>query len=137
MANRGEENIHKANRERTSEEHRRNARKAGIASGVARREKKTLRAQLLTLLDTTHITSKGEEKTLRELAALALIKRAMQGDPSAFKTIRETIGEDVPKQVEIESRSKVKISFGNMTPEQFAICLADIKEQEQRGQEDE
>lgn len=137
MANKGAENIYKANRERTSEEHRRNTRKAGIASGVARREKKTLRAQLLTLLDTTHVTQKGEEKTLRELTALALIKRAMSGDPSAFKVIRETIGEDVPKQVEVESKSRVKISFGNMTAEQFAICLADLKEQEEREGNDE
>lgn len=136
MAN-NEENIHRANKTRTAEKRRENARKAGIASGVARREKKTLRAQLLTLLDTVKTTKDGESKTLRELAAMALIKRAIQGDPSAFKTIRETIGEDVPKQVNIDSRSKVKISFGNMTAEQFAICLADIKEQEQREQEDE
>lgn len=136
MAN-NEHNILNANKTRTAEKRRENARKAGIASGVARREKRTLRAQLLTLLDTTKKTKDGEEKTLRELAALALIKRAISGDPSAFKVIRETIGEDVPKQVEVESKSRVKISFGNMTPEQFTICLADIKEQEQREQEDE
>lgn len=136
MAN-NEHNILNANKTRTAEKRRENARKAGIASGVARREKRTLRAQLLTLLDTTKKTKDGEEKTLRELAALALIKRAISGDPSAFKVIRETIGEDVPKQVELESKSKVKISFGNMTAEQFAICLADLKEQEEREGNDE
>ena len=135
MAN--DENIHRANRERTASKRRENARKAGIASGAARRAKKTLREQLLTLLDTTKTTKDGETKTLRELAALALIKRAIQGDPTAFKTIRETIGEDAPKQVDVTQRGAVNISFGNMTPEQFAICLADIKEQEQREQEDE
>lgn len=136
MAN-NEHNILNANKTRTAEKRRENARKAGIASGVARREKRTLRAQLLTLLDTTKKTKDGEEKTLRELAALALIKRAISGDPSAFKVIRETIGEDVPKQVEVESKSRVKISFGNMTAEQFAICLADLKEQEEREGNDE
>lgn len=133
MAN--DENIHRANRERTASKRRENARKAGIASGAARRAKRTLREQLLTLLDTTHVTKSGEEKTLRELAALALIKRAMQGDPSAFKTIRETIGEDTPKQVDITQRGAVGISFGNMTAEQFAICLEDIKEKEEREDE--
>ena len=136
MAN-NEHNILNANKVRTAEKRRENARKAGIASGAARREKRTLRAQLLTLLDTKKKTKDGEEKTLRELAALALIKRAISGDPSAFKVIRETIGEDVPKQVEVESKSRVKISFGNMTAEQFAICLADLKEQEEREGNDE
>lgn len=38
---------------------------------------------------------------------------------------------------DVKSENKTAISFGNMTAEQFAICLADLKEQEERESNDE
>ena len=69
---------------RTPEERRENARKAGIASGEARRERKTLREELVLLLSTGQYQSKMCTK---------LVKKAMKGDIAAFTTIRDTIGE--------------------------------------------
>lgn len=68
----------------TPEELRERARKAGIASGKARRERKTLREELLLLLE------KGDTQ---EKISLAMIKEALEGNTKAFEVIRDTIGE--------------------------------------------
>ncbi len=68
----------------TSEEAREIGRKGGIASGKARRERKTLREELLLLLE------KGDTQ---EKISLAMIKEALDGNTKAFEVIRDTIGE--------------------------------------------
>lgn len=70
--------------DRTTEEQREIARKGGIASGKARRERKTLREELLLLLE------KGDTQ---EKISLAMIKEALDGNTKAFEVIRDTIGE--------------------------------------------
>ena len=70
--------------ERTKEEQREIARQGGIASGKARRERKTLREELLLLLE------KGDTQ---EKISLAMIKEALGGNTKAFEVIRDTIGE--------------------------------------------
>jgi hypothetical protein len=91
---------------RTKEEQREIARKGGIASGKARKERKTLKEELLLLLE--------DEKTQKELS-VALIRRAKAFDSmgnKAYEVIRDTIGEkptdkleftqDKPFEVKIE-----------------------------------
>lgn len=68
----------------TSSEARENGRKGGIASGEARRKRKTLKEELLLLL------SEGDTQYS---VTLALIEKAMSGDTKAFEIIRDTIGE--------------------------------------------
>lgn len=70
--------------ERTKEEQREIARKGGIASGEARRRKKTLKEELIALLETNDNNNK---------ISVALLQRALNGDIQAFTTIRDTIGE--------------------------------------------
>lgn len=70
--------------DRTTEEVREIARKGGIASGEARRRKKTFKEELITLLETDNNNAK---------ISVALLKRALNGDIQAFTTIRDTIGE--------------------------------------------
>ena len=65
------------------------ARRGGINSGKARREKATMKATLEMLLDET---SKNG-KTYRELATLGLLKGAINGNAGNYKTILETLGE--------------------------------------------
>ena len=75
------------NSERTPEERKELARKAGIASGKARRERRTLKEELLLLLESEDIQNK---------ISVALIERAMTFDTmgnKAFEVIRDTIGE--------------------------------------------
>ena len=72
------------NSERTPSELREMARNGGLASGEARRKRKTLKEELLLML------SEGETQ---QSVTLALIERAMSGDTKAFEVIRDTIGE--------------------------------------------
>ena len=68
----------------SSDEARENGRKGGIASAEARKARKTLKEELLLLLDT-------DDNNKR--ISVALLERALKGDISAFTTIRDTIGE--------------------------------------------
>ena len=72
------------NCERTPSELREMARNGGLASGEARRKRKTLKEELLLML------SEGETQ---QSVTLALIEKAMSGDTKAFEVIRDTIGE--------------------------------------------
>lgn len=88
MANKGQENLIPFT-ERTKEEQREIARQGGIASGIVRKEKATMKKALELLLDEK--TKKG--KTYRELATLGLIKGAIDGKAENYKTIIELLGE--------------------------------------------
>ena len=74
---------------RTTEEQTEIARKGGIASGKARREKATMKATLEMLLNETN--KKGV--TYRNLATLGLIQGAIKGNAQNYRTILETLGE--------------------------------------------
>lgn len=91
----------KLNSERTPQERKELAKKAGIKSGEARRAKKTMREMLDYLLYKEITNSKGEKVTTKEEAAAALIKKAIQGDVKAFEVIRDTIGEKPVEQHDI------------------------------------
>lgn len=69
---------------RTKEERKALARKAGLASGKARRERKTLREDLLALL-----SAGNTQKDMN----LAIIAKALEGDTRAYEIVRDTIGE--------------------------------------------
>lgn len=112
----------------TTEKAREIGRKGGIASGVAKRARKTLREELLFLLDTTRKVKSGgkiSEKTMRELASIGLIERAIKGDATAYKVLRETIGEDAaPTKVAIEGSMSIAVpNLDGLTPEQIAQLL--------------
>ena len=72
------------NSERTPSELREMARNGGLASGEARRKRKTLKEELLLML---------AEGDTQQSVTLALIEKAMSGDTKAFEVIRDTIGE--------------------------------------------
>lgn len=84
--------------DRTPEQRRASAIKAGKASGVARAEKKTFRAMLEVLLEKELETKDGEKKTTREAILIGQIREAMKGKTKAAEFIRDTMGEN-PKQV--------------------------------------
>lgn len=99
--NKGIENLIPCS-ERSKEEARELGRKGGIASGIARRERKTLKDELLMLLDTDDNNKK---------ISVALLKRALEGDISAFTTIRDTIGEKQTDKIDANINSDVTISI--------------------------
>ena len=99
MAN--EQNLN-SNNERTPSERRENARKAGKASGEARRKRKTLREELLALLET---------KQYQEKISLAMLEKASRGDTKAFEVIRDTIGEKPSDKLEIDQDKPFKVNI--------------------------
>lgn len=99
--NKGIENLIPCS-ERSKEEARELGRKGGIASGIARRERKTLKDELIMLLDTDDNNKK---------ISVALLKRALEGDISAFTTIRDTIGEKPSDKIDANLNSDVTISI--------------------------
>ena len=77
----GKENLRPVS---SKEEARERGRKGGLASGEARRKRKTLKEELLLML------AEGETQ---QSVTLALIEKAMSGDTKAFEVIRDTTGE--------------------------------------------
>ena len=99
MAN--EKNL-KPQNTRTKKEQREIAKKGGIASGESRRKRKTLKEELLALLETNDYNKK---------ISLALIKEALLGNTKAFKTIRDTIGEKPVETVELNQDKPFEVNI--------------------------
>ncbi len=76
-------------------------RKGGVRSGEARRARKTLREELLGLLQVVMKDSNGVEHSQQEAISVALIRKAREGDVRAFAEIRDTIGEKSAEKVEL------------------------------------
>ena len=81
------------NEARTPEERRENARKAGIASGKARREKADLKRQLQVFLEAEATKDKnGEPLTGAELMVKVAVREMAAGNPRFWELIRDTAG---------------------------------------------
>ena len=88
-----EDNLKPFDSNQSREEAKINGRKGGIASGVARRARKTMKEMLDYLLSKEVKNRKGEKATTLEAISVALINKAVKGDTKAFEVIRDTIGE--------------------------------------------
>lgn len=89
MAN--EQNLIK-NEDLTPSQRRANASKAGKASAKKRAERKTLREELLLLL---------EEGEMQKKISLSLLQGALNGNTKAFEIIRDTIGEKPKENIKV------------------------------------
>ena len=83
MAN--EQNLRPGEYKLTLEEQKR----GGIASGKARREKRTMRETLEMCLNMEN----KDGKTYKELVTLGLLKGATKGNSNNYRTILEVLGE--------------------------------------------
>lgn len=111
MARKQDENLI-PNSARTPSERRENATKAGIASGKARRQKKTVAEYLKKWADSEVSGEKNkkalqalglsEEATNRTLLVIPLIKKITQGDTKALQMALELLGEDKAKEQQIK-----------------------------------
>jgi hypothetical protein len=102
------------NRERSPKEVRENGRKGGIASGIARREKKTLREMMEVF---GNLESPTEGMTNDELMILAQYRKAQDqkamGSTEAAKFIRDTKGEAPNKnEISFNGIESITINFG-------------------------
>ena len=105
------------NSKRTPSERRENARKAGIASGEARRARKTLKETLLMML---------EEGDTQNNITLALLDKALKGDTKAYEVIRDTVGEKPTDKVDIGNKDNKpfqNVDFSHLSVEQIKELL--------------
>ena len=93
MAN--EQNLRPSEYKLSQEE----AKKGGIASGQARREKRDLRKALEILLEREYKDNKGNTISGTEAITAKLFEQAMKGNIKAFETIRSTVGQDPVQKV--------------------------------------
>ena len=91
-SNRKLSNIEKYNLTLNSEEHKEQCRQAGIKSGEARRDRKTLGEQLKIIL------AQGDNQ---ERLCMALFQSALKGNYKAFNSLRDTIGEMPTQKQEV------------------------------------
>ena len=112
--------------QRTKNEAREISRAGGIASGVARRQRKTLREQLLLML---------EDGNVQENLCVALIDKAQEGDTKAFQIIRDTVGEKPTEKVDM---SYVNFNLKQSYDEVKALMAEQKRKiiEEQKQQED-
>ena len=106
------------NSERTPSELREKARNGGLASGEARRKRKTLKEELLLIL------SDGD---IQEKISLALINEAINGNNAgsvtkAFEVIRDTIGE---RPVEKVQATQTVVDMSAFSTEEIKAMLDD------------
>ena len=108
----GYENIRDANDKRTPEERRELAKKAGKASGQARRRKadfrKTLNLLLTAEIDNEEwmpvLESVGIECTLESALLMAQIKMALAGDTQAAKFVAQYSGQSARAEEDLENK---------------------------------
>lgn len=96
------------NEARTPEERRANARKAGIASGDARRAKRTMREVLEVLLETV---DKDSDKTNIEVMMASAVRKAMNGDLKAMEFVRDTSGQKPDTQITVKDIKTVPYQY--------------------------
>lgn len=103
--------------DRTTEEQREIARKGGIASGKARKEKKMMKDTLQMLLNLTlkdgDATDPNDIKSLADVSnanltvdqaiLLAQIKKAVKGDTSSAIFIRDTSGNKLAEEIKMDA----------------------------------
>ena len=83
----------------TSSEARRNGKKGGIASGEARRAKKSLREAMQILMETDLTGKDGKTMTGTEAMAAKAFQAALKGDWKAWELVRDTAGQKPVERV--------------------------------------
>ena len=99
----GEENLIPLS-ERAKDEQREIQKKAGIASGKARREKKMFQEAVLNALK----AKDTDGMTMLEKGVVAVIERMLKGDTKAFEVLRDTAGEKPTEKVEASGTNENK-----------------------------
>lgn len=102
----------KLNSERTPEERKKLATKAGKASGKARQKKKMIQEALMRALKGKYIVDNNQLDGY-DAIAVKMVYEALNGNVQAFKEIRDTIGERPKETLELESEqiTGIKIKF--------------------------
>ena len=79
------------------------ARQGGVASGIARREKKSLREAMQVLMDADLTGKDGKTMTGAEAMAAKAFQAALKGDWKAWELARDTAGQKPVDKVQMKS----------------------------------
>lgn len=88
---------------RSVDEAKEKGRKGGIASGEARRRKKTIRETLEMMLS----GQMPDGSTRRDAIVVALMEKALSGDVRAFEAIRDSVGEKPTEKMNVSTAGSV------------------------------
>ena len=136
MAN--EQNLIK-NSERTPSERRENAKKAGVASGKARRKKANLKKAFETILQ-ADVASPSVKKQLEDMGfdttnemalAMVMMQKAMKGNVRAFEQISKLTMTDAKDSLDKkEQRERIEaLKLGNeKLRKQIGTSEVDVKD---------
>lgn len=125
------------NSKRSPSELREQTRKAGIASGKARREKKAMKETLEVLLSMSLESGKsvdiegvkniaalkGRNISVQEAIMLKQIEKAIEGDTKAAEYIRDTSGQKLKEALEISGN--LNNPFSGLTTEELKKLIED------------
>lgn len=130
MAN--EQNLIPFTSDQSREEAKKNGQKGGIASGEARRMKRTLREQMELLLSLpiqdentkAFITSLGIDPDQIDngtALVVSMYQESLKGNTKAFELFRDTIGEKPTDKIAIEEAPYIEVK----RPEKKPITVRD------------
>ena len=105
MAN--EQNL-KPQNTRTKKEQREIAKMGGVASGIARREKKNLRERLLLIAQEIVTDKNGTQREREDVIALQVADKAAHGDLKAARLYAELTGQ-LTQKMEIDTAPPIVI----------------------------
>ena len=79
------------------------ARQGGVASGISRREKKSLREAMQILMDADLTGKDGKTMTGTEAMAAKAFQAALKGDWKAWELVRDTAGQKPVDKVQMKT----------------------------------
>ena len=104
----------------TSSEARENGKKGGIASGEARRAKKSLREAMQILMDADLTGKDGKTMTGTEAMAAKAFQAALKGDWKAWELVRDTSGQ---KPVDKVQSTQTVVDMSAFSTEEIKAML--------------
>ena len=104
----------------TSSEARENGKKGGIASGEARRAKKSLREAMQILMDADLTGKDGKTMTGTEAMAAKAFQAALKGDWKAWELVRDTAGQ---KPIEKVQTTQTVVDLSAFSTEEIKAML--------------
>ena len=96
------------------------ARQGGIASGIARREKKSLREAMQVLMDADLTGKDGKTMTGTEAMAAKAFQAALKGDWKAWELVRDTAGQ---KPVDKVQSTQTVVDMSAFSTEEIKAML--------------
>lgn len=104
-----------------------NGRAGGIASGIAKREKRTIRAALEELFEKEYNinnpSNPAERKNVAGSEALAIVMmgKALKGDTKAWELVRDTAGQKPIENMNLNAT--VSTPYDELTAEELRLLL--------------